>query len=224
MYFYIFDKDISSYYIRGISLFVILLINAFAEIFYPKKRERINFRIKSNSLDLYELRLESNLSLQSYPKYKHIWYIFIKYFVRMNILEIKYSFIIFWVSTNNYKMIDFILTNGNYKIRTLAVQLLGLVNSQESIDLLKKALHDKVIMVVAHTINSLRTIGTTDEIENEIAKILNYWLNEEQKLMDGLKKEFNANIDGPYFNRSQMKRYEEFKKLVNKPKGYMAIG
>jgi hypothetical protein len=219
----LFGHEFSSIFFGKIGQILILLAILMSRLFFPKQEQKIHFHIKTNNIDIKSMNYDNDLKLINYPKYKYIYYRLLKFFIVINLIEIKPKHIKFWVSTYDYCMLNFVRITGDYRSRTLLVQLLGLVDSKESIYILRKSLNDKVITVVTQSILSLRRIGTNSQIESEIDKVYKYWLEEENKLRGSLQKAYKVKHEGKYFDRSQMTRFNYLKKVMKKFKGSMSI-
>ena len=121
-------------------------------------------------------------------------------------------------------MVKYAYYNGDFHCRIDAIKALSHFEFKISQKILEDSIYDRVMTVAREAINILHHHTLSNELVNDIHNIIKHWESKNKEIEENYKVLYKHGVDGLLFDRSQMVRYEEFKRLVNKQKGYMAIG
>ncbi|MFA9388703.1 MAG: HEAT repeat domain-containing protein [Prolixibacteraceae bacterium] len=99
-----------------------------------------------------------------------------------------------WTKQRNIENLCFALDHGLYNVRIEAAKALGELKARSALPTLRKRLKDSVKPVAIESAKSLKTIGISVEVENEIVTMNKFWEQKELKAKTRKKRSKNLYI------------------------------
>ena len=113
-------------------------------------------------------------------------------------------------------MLTFVASNGSYREREAAIQILGLFREPDATLALKAALSDKVKCVAYAAIEALTDGGGDPALQAEIESTIAYWTERELRQQQNWNKFDGSQSLEKLIDKSKMVRFDAFKRKVIK--------
>jgi hypothetical protein len=124
-----------------------------------------------------------------------------------------------WERNHEVLKIEYVLLNGNYKIRDVAAQALGALGYESSIPVLLQLIDDDIQNVSIAALNALESINCEDQLNKTLINKRFNWVQiqreKEVKAKENAQKPKKHNIYK--WERASKKSFERVKAQLNKP-------
>ena len=123
-----------------------------------------------------------------------------------------------WFAKRDADKLILALCNGNFRIRTIAANLLGALKDEKAIPYLKNGIDDKVEIASFASINALLKIGIDNELRKDVNEKIEYWeLKKTSKYKIRAERTEKKKIH-KWNKKDRMRNLEKVKQMFKRPK------